>query len=173
MAALPCLLILSNVLLLGLPLHTLMVLGMRCQHVESSLFFREILEDELILMVKMEAYFDPVCNPWWLSGKDSTRQCRRCGFDSCVEKIPWRSKWPFTPVFLPRKSCGQRNLVGYSPWGRKRVRRNLTTMPLSPLLCSLKCGLLISGPGITWELVRNAKSGAHPTPNLEIQNLHC
>lgn len=63
MAALPCLLILSNVLLLGLPLHTLMVLGMRCQHVESSLFFREILEDELILMVKMEAYFDPVCNP--------------------------------------------------------------------------------------------------------------
>ena len=24
-----------------------------------------------------------------------------------------------TPVFLPGKSHGQRNLVGYSPWGRK------------------------------------------------------
>lgn len=63
MAALPHPLILSNVLLLGLPLHTSMVPGMRCQHVESFLFFREILEDELILTEKVEAYFDSVCNP--------------------------------------------------------------------------------------------------------------
>ena len=27
--------------------------------------------------------------PWWLSGKDSARQCRRCGFDPWVRKIPW------------------------------------------------------------------------------------
>ena len=27
----------------------------------------------------------------------------------------------FTPVFLPRKSHGQRSLVGYSPWGRKEL----------------------------------------------------
>ena len=26
-----------------------------------------------------------------------------------------------TPVFLPGKFHGQRNLVGYSPWGCKRV----------------------------------------------------
>ena len=26
-----------------------------------------------------------------------------------------------TPVFLPGKSHGQRNLVGYSPWGRKEL----------------------------------------------------
>ena len=32
-----------------------------------------------------------------------------------------------TPVFLPGESHGQRNLVGYSPWGWKRVRRNLVT----------------------------------------------
>ena len=31
----------------------------------------------------------------------------------------WRRKWQPTPVFLPGKSHGQRNLVGYSPWGRK------------------------------------------------------
>ena len=48
-------LILSNVLFPGLPLHTLMVLGMRYQHVESSLFFREILEDELILTGKFSS----------------------------------------------------------------------------------------------------------------------
>ena len=26
-----------------------------------------------------------------------------------------------TPVFLPGKSHGQRNLVSYSPWGRKEL----------------------------------------------------
>ena len=30
-------------------------------------------------------------------------------------------------VFLPRKYHGQKSLVGYSPWGHKRVRRNLAT----------------------------------------------
>ena len=31
--------------------------------------------------------------PPWLSGKESTCQCRRCGFNSWVGKIPWRRKW--------------------------------------------------------------------------------
>ena len=30
-------------------------------------------------------------------------------------------------IFLPGKSHGQRSLVGYSPWGRKRVRHDLAT----------------------------------------------
>ena len=29
----------------------------------------------------------------WLSGKDSACQCRRCGFNPWVRKIPWRRKW--------------------------------------------------------------------------------
>ena len=44
---------------------------------------------------------------------------RRCRFDPWVGKIPWRRKWHPTPVFLPGKSHGQRNLVGYSPWTKK------------------------------------------------------
>ena len=36
-------------------------------------------------------------------------------FDSWVRKIPWKRKWPPTPVFLRRKSQGQRSLAGYSP----------------------------------------------------------
>ena len=47
--------------------------------------------------------------------------CRRHGFDPWVRKIPWRRKWQPTPAFLPGKSHGQRSLVGYSPWGCKRV----------------------------------------------------
>ena len=36
-----------------------------------------------------------------------------------VGKIPWSRKWELTPVFLPRKFHGQRNLAGYSPWDCK------------------------------------------------------
>ena len=38
---------------------------------------------------------------------------------SLGKTISWRRKWQPTPVFLPRKSHGQRSLVGYSPWGHK------------------------------------------------------
>ena len=52
-------------------------------------------------------------------------QCRRCGFSPWVGKIPWRRKWQPRPGFLPGNSHGERSLLGYSPWGRKRV--NLAT----------------------------------------------
>ena len=38
---------------------------------------------------------------------------------SLDQKIFWSRKWQPTPVVLPGKFHGQRNLVGYSPWGRK------------------------------------------------------
>ena len=41
--------------------------------------------------------------------------------DPRVRKIPWRRKWQPTPVLLLRKFHGWRNLVGYSPWGRKEL----------------------------------------------------
>ena len=41
---------------------------------------------------------------------------KRCGFDPCVGKISWRRAWQLIPVFLPRKSHGQRRLAGgYNP----------------------------------------------------------
>ena len=57
-------------------------------------------------------------------GKESTCQCR---FNPWFGNIPWRRKWQLTPVFLPGKSHGQRSLVGYSPWGHKRVGHNSVT----------------------------------------------
>ena len=65
--------------------------------------------------------------PGWLSGKESACQCRRCGFDPWVGKIPWRMSWQPSPAFLSGKSHGQRSLVGYSPWGLKRVGHDLVT----------------------------------------------
>ena len=38
-----------------------------------------------------------------------------------------------TPVFLPGKSHGQRNLVSYGPWGLKEPDTTLTTTTTSDL----------------------------------------
>ena len=51
----------------------------------------------------------------WLSGKESTWQSRRLGFNPWVRRIPWRRKWLPIPVFLPGKSHGHRSLAGYIP----------------------------------------------------------
>ena len=48
-------------------------------------------------------------------------------FDPWVRKIPWKRTWQPIPVFLLRKSHGQRRLVGYSPQGRKE--RDTTEAP--------------------------------------------
>ena len=37
-------------------------------------------------------------------------QCRRPGFNPWVRKTPWRRKWQPTPVFLPGKFHGRRNI---------------------------------------------------------------
>ena len=67
-------------------------------------------------------------SPWWLSGKESACQCRRPQFYPWVGKIPWRSEWLSTPVFLPGESYGQRGLAGYSLWGC-RIGHDLVIKP--------------------------------------------
>ena len=51
-------------------------------------------------------------------GKECTYN-RRSGFDPWVRKLPWRRAGQPTPVFFSGESQGQRNLVGYSPWGHR------------------------------------------------------
>ena len=64
---------------------------------------------------------------WWLRSKEFTCHCRRQKFNPWVRKIPCWRKWQPTPAFLPGKSCAHTCLVGYSPWGCKRVRHDLAT----------------------------------------------
>ena len=55
--------------------------------------------------------------PGGTSVKELASQCWRCKrhrFDLWLRKIPWKKSWKPMPVFLPRKSHGQRSLVGYS-----------------------------------------------------------
>ena len=65
--------------------------------------------------------------PCWLSGKEYACQCRRCGFNLWVRKIPWRRKWQPASVFSLGKSHGQRRLAGYSPLSHKRIRHDCVT----------------------------------------------
>ena len=46
-------------------------------------------------------------------------------------RFPWRRKWQPTPVLLPGQSHGWRNLVGYSPGGRKESETTEATQHLS------------------------------------------
>ena len=65
--------------------------------------------------------------PWWLRGKEST--CSPEDAAGTTGLIPGSGRSPggefhrqCTPVFLPGKSCGQRSLAGYSPWGLQNRR---------------------------------------------------
>ena len=44
---------------------------------------------------------------------------RETRLDPWVGKIPWRTEWLPTPIFLLGEFHGRRSLAGYSPWGRK------------------------------------------------------
>jgi len=59
--------------------------------------------------------------PWWLRWLRICLQWERPRFDSWVGKIHLRREWLPTPVFLPEEFCGQRSLVGYSPWSCKEL----------------------------------------------------
>ena len=68
----------------------------------------------LSLQLKLQRGF-----PDGSGGKEPGCQCRRwkrCRFNPCVRKIPWRKEWLTNPIFLPGEFHGQRNLVSYSPW---------------------------------------------------------
>ena len=70
------------------------------------------------------------------AGIESTSKAgntRDIGSVSGPRKIPWRRKWQPTPIFLPEKFHGQKNLVGYSPVGRKDSDMTENMQHSSPL----------------------------------------
>ena len=59
--------------------------------------------------------------PRWLSGKELACQCRSCGFDPWIRKIPWRRKWQLSTVFLPGQPHEQRSPEGYIVLGSHKA----------------------------------------------------
>ena len=64
---------------------------------------------------------------WWVSGKESSCQCRRHGFDSCVGKTPYRRKWQPTPIFLPGDFLWTEETGGLPSMESQRVGYDLMT----------------------------------------------
>ena len=62
--------------------------------------------------------------PVGASGKESPCQCRRCGFDPWVGRIPWRRKWQPTPSFLPGESPWTGESGRLQSMGSQRVRQD-------------------------------------------------
>ena len=102
-------------------------------------------------------------------------------FDPWVRKMPWRSEWQRTPVFLSGKFHGLRSLVGYSPWGRKEsdmseqlafslfkvnqssdvewrlsLSESKSLSSLTKLLCFLSSQLMFSGVTLIQHHLRNS-----------------
>ena len=88
------------------------------RHLIFRLFWR-FLCGERLLQIMLHVTIILGCFPHVSSGKESTCQSRRFGFNPWVRKIPWRRKRQPTPVFLPAEFHGQKSLVGCSPWGHK------------------------------------------------------
>ena len=74
-------------------------------------------------------------------GKEPACQWRRyeTWVRSWVEKIPWRRAWQSTLVSLPGESHGQRSLVSYSPWCRRRIGYYLATEQQQPPVVRTWC----------------------------------
>ena len=68
----------------------------------------------------------------------NARDVRDVGSIPGSGRPPGGGAWPPTSIFLPGESHGQRNLVGYSPWGRKESD---TTDRLTLSLSNLKKNL--------------------------------
>ena len=59
--------------------------------------------------------------PGGSDGKESACNAGDPGSIPGLGRAPGEGKWQPTPVFLPGEFHGQRNLVGYSPRGRKEL----------------------------------------------------
>ena len=62
--------------------------------------------------------------PWWPSGEESACNAGDAGDVGSITgsgRSPGGGHGNPTPVFLPEKSHRQRSLVGYSPWGCKKL----------------------------------------------------
>ena len=72
--------------------------------------------------------------PWWLSGKESTCQCRRSRLDRCVGKVPWRGKWQppqYSRLKNPRERGAWRAIVHGVAKSRRQLTDETTTSPKS------------------------------------------
>ena len=85
------------------------------------------------------------------------QETQRFRFEPQVRKIPCKTAWQTTPVFLPRESQGQKSLAGYNP----QSRRESDTTEVTP--CTNTCVYIyttICEINSQWEGLCNTRSPA-------------
>ena len=106
--------------------------------------------------------------PWWLSGLESACQCRRHRFEPWVTKIPWRRKWQPSPAFLPGKYQRQRNLVGCSPWGGKKLDITYSLNNTNNVNCSHQSS---PNTNVLFRLTPMVKGASLVAQTIKVKNL--
>ena len=74
---------------------------------------RNTLESVLMRQMNLEPFIQSE-----VSQKEKDKHCILTHI-SGIQRNGQRRQWHPTPLLLPGKSCGQRSLVGCSPWGRQ------------------------------------------------------
>ena len=138
--------------------------------------YRQYWQGSILLCGLHQVTYLFVCFQWlprWLSGKESACQCRRCGFNPWVRKIPWRRKWQPTLIFLPGKFHGQRSLAGFNPCDHKELDTIEHTCqpknhaPALPLVCYLSASRYSWGKRCLFASCIGLDSSA-PLSNLDL-----
>ena len=77
---------------------------------------------------------------WWLRQERICMQCRRLRFNPWTRKMPWKTEWLPTPVFLSREFYRQGSLAGYSPLSHKESdMTEQLTLSLFSCVCVCVC----------------------------------
>ena len=79
-----------------------------------------------------------------------------------------RLKQLSTPVFLPGKSPGQRNLAGYNPWGRKSQTR-LSDFPFTFHFYALEKEKATHSSVLAWRIPGKGELGGLPSLGSQSQ----
>ena len=83
-------------------------------------------------MPKLKVLVTQFCPTWAFLVAQSVKNLpavQETGVRTLGWEDPLEKKMATSPVSLPGKSHGQRNLVGYSPWGYKSLDVTLVTKP--------------------------------------------
>ena len=84
-------------------------------------------------------------------------QVRSLSWEDPLEKKEWQP----TPVFLPGKPRGQRNLAGYSPWGREQT--DMTETNTHTQLPGSSAGGIFQGGKLQWVAISFSKGFSRPS----------
>ena len=138
-----------DVWIFGYKVSWLWRLNCNSYHKETLTLSEQLVEN---VLNPNACYYLVGCRLWGCTASDTTEWDLAAAAAVCFER---RRQWQPTPVLLPGKSHGWRNLVGCSPWGREE----LDTTELLPFHFSLSCIGEGNGNPLQYSCLKNPRDG--------------